>query len=91
MSSLFSADATVRTTYSLNSEANRIAQIDPARAAELRQRAYGAYLSSKPVFGKKQNTRKPTLSNFALNSKANRIAQSKPELAIQLRMQAAYA
>jgi len=94
MYSLFSGSTQiglVRTAYSLNREANQIAQTDPVRAAELRQQVYADYFVAQPVFGKKQNTGKPAFSTFALNSKANRIAQAKPELAIQLRMKAAYA
>lgn len=81
-----------RTTYSLNREANRVAQTNPALATELRMRAYSAYqLANKAVAGNTQAESKPKRSACALNSKANRVAQTKPELAIELRMQAAYA
>lgn len=95
MSSLFfrlSQPNQARTAYSMNSEANRIAQSNPARAAELRWQAYAMYQAvNKPASDKKKKAHKPAFSVSALNSKANRIAQTTPELAIQLRMQAAYA
>jgi hypothetical protein len=92
MFSLFARGESGRTAYSLNREANQVAQSNPALAAELRMRAYSVYqLAGNPVAGKKQAVSKPKRSASALNSRANRIAQSKPELAIQLRMQAAYA
>jgi hypothetical protein len=96
MFSLFSSDASanqVRSAYSLNRQANQVAQTNPALAAELRMRAHATYQSTSIafIFGAKKKTAKLGRSVSALNSKANRIAQSKPELAIQLRMQAAYA
>jgi hypothetical protein len=75
----------------LTREANRIAQINPALAAELRMRAYSVEQLVQPALIKKQVASKSKRSASALNSRANRIAQSKPQLAIQLRMQAAYA
>ena len=96
MFSLFSlgkAAGPVRTAYSLNRQANQVAQSNPALAAELRLRAYAPQKAAKSaVIRQKQAAVAPAArSRFALNSKANRIAQSKPELAIQLRLQAAYA
>lgn len=96
MFSLFSSSkdgSRVQTAYSLNRQANQVAQSNPALAAELRLRAYAPQKAAVPaVIHQKQAAVVPTgRSRFALNSKANRIAQSKPELAIQLRLQAAYA
>ncbi|HTH45804.1 MAG TPA: hypothetical protein VL528_12050 [Oxalicibacterium sp.] len=84
------AASPVPTAYSLNRQANRIAQSNPALAAELRMRAYTPQ-NTRPAIAQKQPATPARRSAFALNSKANRIAQSKPELAIQLRLLAAYA
>lgn len=95
MFSLFSYSkdvSAVRTAYSLNRQANQVAQSNPALAAELRLRAYAPQKAAPVTVRQKQLAAKPAArSPAALNSKANRIAQSKPALAIQLRLQAAYA
>jgi hypothetical protein len=85
------AASPVPTAYSLNRQANRIAQSNPALAAELRMRAYAPQNAARLAIAQKQPATPARRSAFALNSKANRIAQSKPELAIQLRLLAAYA